>query len=130
MTIDDLSDDTLEALKSWKCDWFVEKHEGPWSWGDLMGHAGFVQLAGYDVLLPRPPKHRPNITLQRCIPSQDEGVLTLFLKDTTYVDRPQDEFLRAGFLAVCDRFPEHDFYVASVYHEWFMVDNRAGGESS
>jgi hypothetical protein len=71
-----------------------------------------------------------NITLQRCIPSQDEGVLPLFLKDTTYVDRPQDEFLRAGFLAVCDRFPEHDFYVASVYHEWFMVDNRAGGESS
>jgi hypothetical protein len=130
MTIDELPDETLDALGAWRCDWFVEKHEGPWRWKDLMSRATFLSLAGYDVLIPRPPKHRPNITVQRCIPSHDGNVLTVFLKDTTYVDQPDDEFLRAGFLAVCDRFPDHAFYVASVYHEWFMVDNLADGAPS
>ena len=29
----------------------------------------------------------------------------------------------AGFVAICDKFPDEEFYVAIVYHEWFMVEN-------
>jgi hypothetical protein len=29
----------------------------------------------------------------------------------------------AGFIAVCEKFPEEDFFVATLYHEWFIVDN-------
>jgi hypothetical protein len=45
------------------------------------------------------------------------------LKDTTYIDNPRREFLDAGYVAVCDKFSGEDFYIAIVYHEWFMVDN-------
>jgi hypothetical protein len=28
----------------------------------------------------------------------------------------------AGFLAVCERLPGEQFFVASVYHEWFIFE--------
>jgi len=65
-----------------------------------------------------------NITILLCIPSTDASLLTLFLKDTTYVPNTQDEYFAAGFMAVCERLPGEVFYAATVYHEWFMVNNQ------
>ncbi len=63
-----------------------------------------------------------NITILRTIVGDGGKSLTLFLKDTTYCRDPKEEFLSAGFLAVCDRVPGERFYLAHVFHEWFMLD--------
>jgi hypothetical protein len=47
-------------------------------------------------------------------------VLTIFLRDTTY----GQEWYDAGFLAVCERLPGEDFYLATVYHAWFIFQNE------
>jgi len=48
--------------------------------------------------------------------------LSIFFKDTTFVKERDDEWFMAGFLAVCERLPGEPFYVASVYHEWFIIE--------
>ena len=125
MNLSSLSPTTLERLKSWRWDRFIEKHEGPEQWGSTLNYvdAEFMSIGGHDVLLPLDREQRPNVTILRTIVSDDRQTLTIFLKDTTYVQDPRDEFLMAGYLAVCDRFPGEEFYVAIVYHEWFMVEN-------
>jgi hypothetical protein len=75
------------------------------------------------VLLPIGKEHLPNITVLRCIASDDGQTLTLFLKDTTFATDPRYETLMAGFLAICDKMPGEDFFVAIVYHEWFIIRN-------
>ena len=122
-----LSVSTLDRLKKYKWDRIIEKHEGPWDYESVLSYADpeFIAVDGFDVLLPVERSHHPNISILRCIPSADGDTLTIFLKDTTYVETPQREFLDAGFVAVCERFPNEDFFVTTVYHEWFMVDNSA-----
>ncbi|MCP4109158.1 MAG: hypothetical protein GY749_27120 [Desulfobacteraceae bacterium] len=66
--------------------------------------------------------HR-NVTILRCIEGDNGSVLTIFLKDTTYVSNPDDEMFDAGFVAVCDKFQGEDFYIAVLYHEWFIIGN-------
>lgn len=141
----DLSPETIAKLKRFRYDRIIEKHEGPdsWEWQlrdpnerpswlpepaspDLEDDykpdpAEFLQIAGHDVLLPVGRSQHPNITIIRTIIGDDGNSLIIFLKDTTYVDDPQLEFFSAGFLAVCDRVPGERFYVAHVYHEWFMM---------
>jgi hypothetical protein len=50
--------------------------------------------------------------------STDGNSLTLFLKDTTF----EDEWYEAGYMAVCDRIAGEPFYLAVVYHEWFIIE--------
>ncbi|AFZ30534.1 hypothetical protein Glo7428_1988 [Gloeocapsa sp. PCC 7428] len=120
MKLADLTVETIEKIKTYRFDRIVEKHEGPEDWEAFFRFYDleFLQLNGHDVLLPVDREHHPNITLLRCIPSADGQSLTLFLKDTTYAD---DAF-SAGFLAVCDRLPQENFFLAIVYHEWFIID--------
>ncbi len=140
----DLPDETLAKLKTYRYDRILEKHEGPddWSWclrrlderpswlpDPLPGTeddykpdpAEFLRIEGRDVLLPIGRSHHPNVTILRTIVGDDGKSLTIFLKDTTYVEKADDEFFSAGFLAVCDRVPGESFYIAHVYHEWFML---------
>ena len=121
-----LSTTVLDQLKSWRWDRIIEKHEGPETWDSTLRYYDpeFIEIAGHPVLLPVDREHHPNITILRCIASEDHRTLTIFLKDTTYVTDPRDEYFAAGYVAVCDRFPGQDFYVAILYHEWFMVENR------
>ena len=107
MRLSDLSPATLEKLKSWRWDRIIEKHEGPECWESTLRYTEpeFLSVEGYEVLLPVDRGQHPNITILRCIPSADECVLTLFLKDTTYVPDPRDEYFAAGYMAVCERFP-------------------------
>jgi len=125
MKISELSSATVERLKRYKYDWFVEKHEGPWDYETVFefDSPDFLMVNGFNVLLPIEQKRYPHITILRCIVSEDKETLTVFLKDTTYIDKPEREFFEAGFFAVCEKFPGEDFFVATLYHEWFMVDN-------
>ena len=78
----------------------------------------FLDVGGSSVLLPIDAERHPNVTTLRVIPSADGRVLTIFLRDTTY---GQDWF-DSGFIAVCEDLFDAGFYVATVYHEWFVVE--------
>ncbi len=99
----------------------------PYDWGDVLDYYDpeFMEINGHSVLLPVGKENHPNITLVRCIVSKNGHSLTLFLKDTTLIDDPACEFFQAGFVAICDKLPGQDFFVAILYHEWFMIDNEA-----
>jgi len=106
------------------CHWdrILEKHEGPESWQYELKYVEFMEISGHQVLLPISRERHPNITILRCIEGDDGQSLTIFLKDTTYVREPDDEKFSAGFMAVCDKFPDEDFFLAIVFHEWFIID--------
>jgi len=121
MRLADLGADALAGLRRYRYDRIVEKHEGPWDWSEVLDYYDpeFLELAGHDVLLPLEGKHHPNVTLIRCVEGEGGAVLTLFLRDTTYYD----DMFESGFLAVCERLPGESFYLATVYHEWFIIEN-------
>ena len=125
MKLAELSMDLRERITAMRFDRIIEKHEGParWSWELGEDGAEFMNFDGYWVLLPLSTDQRPNITLLRCIPSADNRSLTLFLKDTTYCDE-EDNWHCAGYLAVCEKLKGENFYVATVYHEWFILENE------
>lgn len=124
MKLADVHPDVIARIKTYRWDRIIEKHEGPERWDSVLKYYNpeFITLDGYEVLLPVDSSHHPNITLLRCIVSQDEQSLTLFLKDTTYASDPKYEKFEAGFLAICDRVPGETFFIAIVYHEWFIIE--------
>ncbi|NDJ79369.1 MAG: hypothetical protein GYB65_24225 [Chloroflexi bacterium] len=117
----------LEKIRSLRYDNIIEKHEGPESWSATLKYSTpeFLRLGGYEVLLPIGQERHPNITLLRLVPSGDGAVLTLFLKDTTYIGSPADEPFVTGRLVICEQMPGTEFYVTTVYHEWFIFENAA-----
>ncbi len=123
MTVGELSAATMEQLVKRRYDRIVGKHEGPETWEFLLhdGEAEFLDVDGRSVLLPLAREQRPNVTILRSFLSSDEQSLVVFLKDTTFVEDPADEKWSAGFVGICDRYPGECFYVAVVYHEWFIV---------
>jgi hypothetical protein len=74
------------------------------------------------VLLPVDCSHYPNLTILRSIWSADGNSVTLFLKDATYDD---DSFF-SGFMAVADRFHGENFWLAILYHDWFVIEQTPG----
>ena len=131
MKLSSLALPILERVRAYKWDGIIEKHEGPFDYGESSRFSDpeFMEINGFNVLLPVGREHHPHISVLRCIESADRNTLTIFLKDTTYVKSPSREFLDAGYVAVCDKYPGEDFYIANVYHEWFMVDNSQLQES-
>ena len=125
MKLSDLPPDLIERIKPYRYDQIVGKHEGPWDWASVFKDFDpeFLRLGDYNVLLPVSRKQHPNIQLLRCVVGDGGKTLTLFLKDTTYTTSPPDEMFDAGRIAVCERFEEHEFFLASVYHEWFIISN-------
>jgi hypothetical protein len=123
MKLSDLSPQVIDKIKSYRWDRIIEKHEGPENWDSVLKYDNpeFMVVNGYNVLLPVGQDHHPNIIILRCIIGDNGRTLTLFLKDTTYVDNPDEEILRAGFVAICDKVPGEEFYVAILYHEWFII---------
>lgn len=98
MKIADVSPDTLEKIKKLRYDRIYEKHEGPWTWESDFEYSEveFINMAGYDVLLPFDKKYLPNITPLRVIPSADGNTLTIFFQDTSF----GKEMFDSGFLAI------------------------------
>jgi hypothetical protein len=124
MKLADLSLDTIAKIKSVRWDRIIEKHEGPEDWESVLRwyEPEFLTIADHWVLLPVERSHHPNITILRTIVSQDERVLPIFLKDTIYYG---DDPFSAGFLAVCEQVAGEGFFLATVYHEWFIIE-RSG----
>jgi hypothetical protein len=120
MKLADLSAETLEKIKLVKWDRIIEKHEGPESWESVLKYEEpeFLEVDGYSILLPVDKSHHPNISILRSIWSVDHYSVTLFLSDTTYEDDP----FFAGFMAVCDRLKDEEFFLAILYHEWFIIE--------
>ena len=120
MKIADLSPETIEKIKNVRWDRIIEKHEGPENWDSVLSYyePEFMIIEGQSVLLPVNSSQHPNITILRTIWSNDGNSLTLFLKDTTYYD---DMFM-SGYMAVCDKMIDENFYLAILYHEWFVIE--------
>jgi hypothetical protein len=142
MKIKELSPTILAALKDKRYDRIVEKHEGPETWDWQLPpseeriqelkkryqesgydfsedrHAEFMQIAGVDVLLPIGIDHHENITILHHFFSEDRQKIVLYIKDTTY----DDGMFGAGFVAICDRYADESFYIATLYHEWYIID--------
>lgn len=120
MKLADLDANTLEAIKAVRWDRIIEKHEGPETWASTLEWQDpeFMMIEGRAVLLPVEKSRHGNITILRTIWSQDGNSLTLFLKDTTY----DDDWSMSGYMAVCDGMAGQDFYLAILYHEWFIIE--------
>lgn len=127
LTVADLSAEALTKIRAYDYDCIIEKHEGPEDWAATLTtyNPEFLAVAGLPVLLPIDQKRHPNITILRSIISRDGDSVTVFLKDTTHYPEPENELFCTGFIAVCDRLPGEEFFIAIVYHEWFIVDNAA-----
>ena len=120
MKLSDLSTESLEKIKLVKWDRIIEKHEGPERWVSILRYMEpeFIEVDGYSILLPVDKSHHPNISILRSIWSVDHNSVTLFLSDTTYEDDP----FFAGFVTVCDRLKDEEFFLAILYHEWFIIE--------
>jgi hypothetical protein len=142
MKIKELSPTILATLKDKRYDRIVEKHEGPETWDWQLppseeriqelkkrykeigydfsedNHAEFLLIAGVNVLLPIGSEHHENMTILHHFFSEDRQKIVLYIKDTTY----DDGMFGAGFVAICDKYPAESFYIATLYHEWFIID--------
>jgi hypothetical protein len=114
-------------------DRFVEKHEGPFGWGDLVdpkpyerpdGKGGreavqpeaadFVRFDDYEVLLPVGRDHHAKLRRLRAVVGDDGRCLTLFLTDATSDPDPG-----AGRFAFCEKAPAGEWFVCTAWHEWY-----------
>lgn len=114
---------TLDLIRNYRWDSGIEKHETS-SWRYLLNPPviEFLNVNGFDALLPVEKNHHPNISILRCIVSDDKQSLTIFLQDTTYASGAS-----AGFVAVCDKVPGEEWFVAILYHDWHIVNNEQPG---
>jgi hypothetical protein len=117
MRLQSIPPDVRSRVAKFRWDRIIEKHEGPQDWGYLLkdDYVDFLRVDGFDVLLPVDKEKHANITIDRCIVSNDGKTLTIFLEDTTY-----ETAMFAGYLAVCEKVPEHDWFIAIVYHECWV----------
>jgi hypothetical protein len=122
----DLSNETLQKIKAYRYDRLVEKHEGPFNWEGVLKYyePEFLELEGRFVLLPLDRSRHANITILRTVVDKEDNTLTIFLKDTTYSDSPDDELFTAGFVAICDKVPNENFFITIFYHEWFILEEH------
>lgn len=122
MRVAELSQKSLDKIKSLRWDRIIEKHEGPENWEAEFewGDPEFLMIEGRSVLLPLERTHHANITILRTIWSADGDSMTLFLKDTTF----DDAWYASGFMAVCDKLSGEEFFVATLYHEWFILEQE------
>ena len=119
MRLQDIPPEVRTRVAKFRWDRIIEKHEGPedWSYDLKDDYVEFLTIDGFDVLLPIDKQNHANVTIDRCIESKDGKTLTIFLHDRTY-DMGMD--MLAGRLAVCERVPEQDWFIAIVYHDCWI----------
>ena len=117
MRFEEVAPEQIKRVAKYRWDRIIEKHEGPWKWDYLLNahRVEFFNVNGFWVLLPVEKEHHANITITRCVVSADEQTLTIFLQDTTY-----DTGIFAGYLAVCEKVPGQEWYIAILYHECWV----------
>jgi len=79
------------------------------------------------VLLPIPAAQHAKVSLLWLIPSADQQILTLYLKNMHWADWSpgSDAWTNVGFVAVCERAPEAEWFVAILYHDVFLAPDLA-----
>jgi hypothetical protein len=123
MKFADLSAATRQKIERVKWDGVFEKHEGPYDWNWIFKtleegeEIEFLTIDNCPVLLPIYPEHYTNVEILRTIWSADRNSVTIFLLDTTYHEVSD----RIGYLAVCEKVAEEEFWLAIIYHEWFVI---------
>jgi hypothetical protein len=139
MKLVDLSEATRQKIAKVRYDRIVEKHEGPFDWDYVLDNEQetflfanrpdlplphqqenipeFLVIDNRPILLPIPLKHYPNIEVIRTIWSADSNSVTIFLTDTTY----GSEWYEIGYIAICDKVAGEEFWLAILYHEWFVM---------
>jgi hypothetical protein len=122
MKLTDLTPEILEKIKAIRWDRIIEKHEGPEDWASVLEYSKpeFMMIESRPVLLPVEQSQHANIEILRTIWSDNSNSLTLFLKDTTY----DDNWYTSGYMAVCDKVLGENFYLAILYHEWFIIEDQ------
>lgn len=138
MKIKDLSAASIERIKKMRYDNFVNKHEGPetWAWkfknyapDDMIfrtypdfdpekARPEFLEIGEHWALLPISKEHHTQLTVLHHFISEEHRKLVAYLKDTTYGEGIFD----SGFVAICDWFEPEGFFLATFYHEWYIVD--------
>ncbi len=123
LTVADLPADVVKAIGKLRYDSIGEKHEGPWDWAGVFRYSKpeIMQIDGQNVLLPVDREAHSAITVLRSFISADSQTMTIFIKDMSYVPDPRDEFFLCGYIAFCERLPDTDLFIATVYHNWFMI---------
>ena len=118
MHIGEISEDTLNKIKPMRFDLFIEKHEGPFEWSSFLKYydIDFFDINDFNVLLPLDKSRHANIKIRRCIVSEDQQTLTVFLTDSTFESNPYD-----GYVAICDKVIGEVFYLTVFYHEWYVI---------
>lgn len=116
----------LDKIRRYDFERFIRKHEGPESWRSFVKYYTLEFLGTEDktVLLPVDLEQHANITILRTIVSKDEQSLTIFLKDTTHASLPDWEKFEAGFVAICDKVPGEEFFIAILYHQRFIIEEQ------
>lgn len=133
LRVADLSASVRAWLLAQHFDEYVEKHEGPHDWRDLIepesydapDPAGgrrtvqpepseFVVFDGRNVLLPVGRDHHEHLTRLRAVLSDDGRCLTLFLNDTKWGAGPD-----AGRIAFCELAPTSEWFLCTVWHAWY-----------
>lgn len=124
MKLEELTPAVLEQLETVRFDRFSAQYEGLWDYKWWLKEEGaeFLQAAEHWVLLPTESRHWPHITFERVIESRDRRTLTLFGRDATFAGTGSDEDSTAGFLAVCEKFPGQEFFVATFYHDRYLIE--------
>jgi hypothetical protein len=81
-----------------------------------------MKLADLDPKVIHAIKERRFDWFVEKLESCDGQSLMLFLRDTTYCADPEREWAEAGFVAVCDKLEGEDFFIATLYHQCYLVD--------
>lgn len=127
MRVADLSKRAMDLIRRYRYDRILEKHEGPWDWSDVLDgyEPEFLTVGGRAVLLPLGRKHHRKIKMERVIASDDGKVLTLLFTDTTHADEEDEMELKffSGRVAICEKVSGEDFFIATLYHERYVVKN-------
>jgi hypothetical protein len=124
MKLEEVPPNMLAKMAKFHWDRIIEKHEGPEDWDYLLkdDYVEFLNVDGFEVLLPIGRENHKNINITRCIASNEGNTLTIFLEDTTF-----DTGMFAGYLAVCEKIPEQPWFIAIVYHECWVSRLEAVG---
>ena len=121
MRVADLPPGQRAWLRAQRYDRYLDQHEGPIAWGDLLAPdpadrpeaAEFVRFDDHEVLLPVGRDHHAHLRRLRAVTGDDGRCLTLFLLDATADDAPG-----AGRFAFCEKAPAGGWYLCTVWHEW------------
>ena len=133
LKVADLTPEQLAKFSWWRCDQLYEKHESWGNWeSDLQYNSGqFVDIGGKAVLLPHLPEDPSKLLVDDYSLSDDQRVITIFLRDYTFVDDPDNpdrwDDMSSGYVAICYQPQGESFYVAVVYHSRYVVPGPMKG---